>query len=170
MKKIVMLNGAKTFVTSSYNYKNRTTLVRIVTEKKSYEGKAVWNPDDPFNPAIGYQIAYERAYAEYLKDNSNIIEMCGGLRSGDWVCEKAPNSNTPPKWGIVCDNCIYYMIGSDGFDFISTFREKGDTGYFKITKVIRGKYCTITLNIIKQIIKDPFLLKTVKEIDVYEID
>jgi hypothetical protein len=170
MKKMLMLDGAKTTVSSSYNYKNRTTLIRINTGEKSYVGKAVWNPNDPFNPVIGYEIAYERAYAEYLKDNSNIIEMCGGLRNGDWVCVKASRLDfLPLTWGLVCDNFIYYMMNSKGFDPVSIFKEKGDTGNSKIIKVIRSKSHPVTFGYITHLLADP-ASNTLEDIEIYEVD
>lgn len=165
MKKMLMLDGAKTTVSSSYNYKNRTTLIRINTGEKSYVGKAVWNPNDPFNPVIGYEIAYERAYAEYLKDNSNIIEMCGGLRNGDWVC--VTTNHLGESWGLVCDERIYYMINSNGFDSTYSFGKEGKTEFSRITKVVRGKNCTVTFDFIKTFNKSYPAMKMPMNIEVY---
>lgn len=156
-------------VSSAFFPDTRHTIVTVRgTDNKTYIGEATWNPSDPFDPQIGFKIALERAIAKMPKPS--IIEQCGGLRNGDWVCVKASKLDfLPPTWGLVCDNFIYYMIESKGFDPVSIFKEKGDTGNSKIIKVIRSESYPITFGYITHLLANP-TSKTIEDIEIYTTD
>lgn len=153
-------------VSSAFFPDTRETIVSVIgIDGKEYRGKTKWNPADPFDPQIGFKIALERAIANMPKPT--IIEQCGGLRNGDWVCVKASKLDfLPLTWGLVCDNFIYYMTNSKGFDPISIFKEKGDTGNSKIIQVIRSESHPITFGYITHLLANPASIDR-KDIEIY---
>lgn len=154
-------------VSSAFFPDTRETIVSVIgTDGKEYRGKTKWNPADPFDPQIGFKIALERAIANMPKPT--IIEQCGGLRNGDWVCVKETDS-VQYYWGLVCDRCIYYMINSGGWDSVCDFEKDGKTLYSEIVKVIRGKEDIVTLNEMKWFIKNS-KSKPTPNAEVYTID
>lgn len=130
-------------LSSLYNIKSRITIVQVDVGKRNGAGKLVhcatgigrakWNKHDEFNPNEGFRVAYERALATIPKEN--IIEKCGGLKDGDWVRIQSKHSDDK-MWGIVINNNILYMIGSDGWDIISDYPE-GETEFDYITTIVR---------------------------------
>ena len=153
-------------VASAYIPKTRETIVSIKDDKGTiYFGQSRWNPSDPFDPAVGFKNAYERAVAKIPKPN--IIEKCGGLRNGDWVCVNYC-SKYKPIWGIVCDNKIYYVIGNGNWDMTTSFSDGNNTNG-KIIEVIRPLTTgIITLDTIKDYERTGLLNRT--KCKIYKVD
>lgn len=153
-----------TAISSTFFPATRVTIVTVRNaDGTEYSGKAKWNPSDPFDPQIGFKYALERAIANMPKPT--IIEQCGGLRNGDWVC--VTTNHLGESWGLVCDERIYYMINSNGFDSTYSFGKEGKTEFSRITKVVRGKNCTVTFDFIKTFNKSYPAMKMPMNIEVY---
>lgn len=140
-------------VSSSFFPDTRETIVEVTDNKgRRYIGRAKWNKYDKFDPNEGFRVAYERALAKIPEEN--IIEKCGGLKDGDWVCIQSKNSDFV-SWGIVFNNNILYMIGSGNYDRVSDY-SNGETEFDRITTIVRPidarpvTYDTIHLNLYKE--------------------
>ena len=130
-------------VSSTYDAKSRMTIVEVDVGERNCAGtlvhcttglgRAKWNENDKFDPNEGFRIAYERALAQIPKEN--IIEECGGLRDGDWVCIETKKGDCR-TWGIVSNGYILYIIGSGNFDRTSTF-DSGETLFERVVTVVR---------------------------------
>lgn len=143
-------------VSSYYDEKTRTTAVQVGVAEKNcagvliwhnyYTGEAKWNKKDTFDPMEGIRIAYERALAQIPKET--IIEKCGGLKDGDWVCIQSKN-NDYTSWGIVFRDNILYIMGSGNYDKVSYYLN-GETDFDYITTIVRPiDFIPVTFDAIK---------------------
>lgn len=158
-----------TNVTSNYNAKRKMTTVCIDTNddsgesKVTYTGHAIWNGRDDFNPIEAFKVAYERAFEQMPKPG--IIERCGGLKDGDWVCAHdimINDSIDRYSWGFVHCNVIYYMYGlSNNWDRTDSFDKYGYAYGSKITEIIRptSKNCPVTLGAIRDYVEEKIAIK-----------
>ena len=133
-----------TNVNSNYNKKTQKVIVTLKIAKINKDGTlaprgevsdwAEWNTKfDCDSFAKSFKIAYERALAKI--PDENIIEQCGGLRDGDWVCLQDKRDNAI-VWGIVFNDNILYIMGSGNYDRVSDFSE-GETQFDRITTIVR---------------------------------
>jgi hypothetical protein len=133
-----------TNVSSNYNKETATVTVTLKISKRNADGTltprgevsdwAEWNTKfDCDSFAKSFKMAYERALTRI--PDENIIEQCGGLKDGDWVCIKSKNSDYI-TWGIVFNGNILYMMGSGNYDRVSDFSE-GETEFGRITTIVR---------------------------------
>lgn len=129
----------------TYSHLNRTTncymtVIFDTGEIRQFRGKTRKHPLDKNVPAIGDNLAFDRALEkakQYIANSQNPWEKAGGLQDGDMIVVAPYDVTDNTEWmdyGVVVKGTIVYKNG--GWDRVSTY-DGGSSSFDRISFIFR---------------------------------